>query len=157
MAATPYSGGAYTQDFDGLLSPVPADNTAVAATVLPAGWGFLESGSNANTTLRVDNGGGTTGETMLYGTTASNERAFGSFATGSLTSNFGLQLVNNTGQTITSFTLKYVGEQWKDGSSGSAVQNSLVFSWATTATTFNAGTYTSVADLYFAAPQTAGN
>ncbi len=157
LSATTYNGGTYTQDFDNLFSTVPKDDSTASATVLPAGWGFLESGSNANTSLRVDNGSSTTGDTFLYGSTGSNERAFGSFATGSLTSNYGLQLVNNTGQTITSFTLKYTGEQWKDGSSASAVQNTLQFSWATTATTFNSGTYNSVAALNFVAPQTAGN
>src|SRR6267154_112396 len=106
-------GSVYSQNFDNLYVTVPTNNTTVAATTLPTGWSFVEAGANANTTLRNDNGSSGTGDTYLYGATSSNERAFGSYASGSLTSQYGLQLVNNSGATITSFAITYDGEQWK--------------------------------------------
>lgn len=144
-------GSTYTQNFDDLLSPVPANNTATAASVLPLGWGFIEAGANANTTLRVDNGSSGTGDTYFYGATSSNERAFGSYASGSLTSQFGLQLVNNSGGTITSFTVTYDGEQWKDGGSASSVTNKLTFSYAFGAASLTSGTYINESSLDFTA------
>jgi len=145
------AGGNYTQNFDNLFTTVPANNTTQAATVLPAGWTFSESGTNANTTLRVDNGSSGTGDTFLYGATSSNERAFGSYASGSLTSIFGAQFVNNTGGTLNQFTLTFDGEQWRDGGSSAAILNTLSFSYSLTATSLAAGTYTNDTGLNFTA------
>ncbi|BCM92545.1 hypothetical protein IAD21_04427 [Abditibacteriota bacterium] len=123
------SGSTYTQDFNNLFTTVPANNTAVAATVLPPGFGFVESGTNANTTIRVDNGSSGTGDTYLFGATSSNERALGAYASGSLTSIFGAAFVNTSGTTLTSFTLSCTSEQWKDGGSTAAVLNISPFSY----------------------------
>ncbi len=146
------SGSVYTQNFDNLLTTVPANNSTTANTVLPSGFTVVEAGSNANTTIRVDNGSSGTGDSFLYGATNSNERALGSFSSGSLTSIFGAQFVNNTGTTLTQFTLTYTGEQWKDGRSASAVQNVLAFSYGLGNTSITTGTFTSVAAGNFAAP-----
>jgi hypothetical protein len=120
--------------------------------VLPTGWEFVESGSNANTDLRVHTGATSTGDTHLFGATGSNERAFGSFASGSLQSQFGAQFMNNTGVRLDQFTLSYIGEQWKDGRSSSAVQNTLTFAFSVDATSLTSGTFTTVPELAFAAP-----
>ena len=154
LAASPYSAAdsTYTQNFDNLLSPVPANATEVSATVLPPGVSFVEAGANADASLRVDNGSSSTGDTFLYGATGSNERALGAYASGSLTSQYGITLRNNTGATLNQFTLSYTGEQWKDGGSGMAVINTETFSYAVGALTLNATTgYTQVADLDFRA------
>lgn len=145
------AGSTYSQNFDNLYVTVPANNITVAASTLPLGWGFVEAGANANTTLRNDNGSSGTGDTFLYGATSSNERAFGSYASGSLTSQFGLQLTNTSGGTLNSFTLSYTGEQWKDGGSATAVLNSLAFAYGLGATSLTAGTYTNVTQLNFQA------
>lgn len=150
--AVSYTGGTYTQTFDNLFATVPANNTAVlGGTVLPNGWSFVEAGANANTSLRVDNGSSGTGDTYLYGATGSNERAFGSYASGSLTSQFGVQFTNNTGGTLTQFTLTYDGEQWKDGGSAQAVLNSLTFAYGLGNVSLTAGTYTTATQLDFTA------
>lgn len=148
--ATPAS--TYSQDFDGILSPVPANNTVQSTPALPTGWGFAEAGANANTSYRVHNGSGTTGDTYLYGATSSAERALGAFASGSLTSQFGATFVNNTGVTLNEFTLSYTGEQWRDGRSAQAVQNTLTFDHAIDATSLTVGTYIPVTQLDLPAP-----
>ena len=145
------AGSNYTQNFNNLYGTVPADNTTQAATILPSGWLFTEAGANANTTLRNDNGSSGTGDTYFDGTTASNERAFGSYASGSLTSQFGAVFTNSTGGTLTQFTLTYTGEQWKDGGSSTAVFNKLTFSYAVNPTSLTVGTYTNNTNLDFTA------
>jgi hypothetical protein len=141
----------YSQNFNDLFGSVPANNTTTAGSILPLGWSFVEAGANANTAIRVDPGTSGTGDTYLYGSTGSNERAFGSFASGSLTSQYGLQLINNSGVTINSFTITYDGEQWKDGGSGTAVFNTLTFSYAINATSLTSGTYINDTALNFTA------
>jgi predicted extracellular nuclease len=153
MPAASYQGGTYSQNFDNLFTTVPANNIAtVAATTLPTGWTFIESDTNANTFLRVHTGAVTTGDTILFGATGSNERALGSFASGSLTSIFGLEIVNNTGNILTQFTLSYIGEWWRDGRSSSAVQNITAFSYGIGNTAINNGTFTSVTALNLVGP-----
>jgi hypothetical protein len=152
-----YSGGTYTQGFDDLLpTPIPADNVSIPmAMVLPQGWVIRETSGtndNANSNIRVDSNTSTTGDTFLFGNTGSNERALGSLASGSLTAVYGAHFVNETGQPLNSFTLRYTGEQWRDGRSGSAVQNALQFSYAINATAIDEAGFTRVEQLDFAAP-----
>jgi uncharacterized repeat protein (TIGR02543 family) len=141
----------YTQNFDNLYGTVPANNTTQASTILPTGWIFTEAGTNANTTLRNDNGSSGTGDTYLDGATSSNERSFGSYASGSLTSQLGVFFKNTTGSTLTQFTLTYTGEQWKDGGSATAVLNKLSFAYAINPTSLTSGTYNNVTSLDFTA------
>lgn len=145
------AGTNYTQNFDNLYSTVPSNNSVQGASVLPMGWAFSESGSNANATFRNDNGSSATGDTYLDGATGSNERAIGSFASGSLTSQFGVSFTNNTGVTLNQFSLSYTGEQWKDGGNSASVLNTLSFAYSIGATSFISGTYTNVAQLDFVA------
>jgi len=154
--AVSFNGTTYTQNFDDLLpSPIPTDRlTLPSASVLPQGWIVVESGTNAESSIQIDNGGSTTGDTFLYGSTGSNERALGSFSSGSLTSQYGLAIVNNSGSTINNFTLSYRGEQWKNGRNSTAVNNTLTFDYSTTASSLGAATgFTSVSGLTFTAPQ----
>lgn len=73
------------------------------------------------TLYRASNGGDNAGAIYSYGTTA--ERAFGSVgsnATGDIF--YAFKLTNNTGSTITSLDVSYVGEQWRQGGNTSAQQ-----------------------------------
>lgn len=147
-----YTSGTYTQDFDNLFVTVPANNTTVTtASTLPSGWSVTESLANANTSTRVDNGSSGTGDSYLYGATNSNERALGGYSSGSMSVIFGAQIVNNTGSTLTSFTLTFDGEQWKDGGSASAVFNTDTFSYGIGNTSLTSGTFTDVSALNFTA------
>ncbi|MCL4207830.1 MAG: hypothetical protein KJ000_35540, partial [Pirellulaceae bacterium] len=150
-----FTGTPYTQNFDGLLpTPVPGDRlTLPAAMALPAGWLAAETGANANSSVRIASDGIiTSGDTGMFGAIGSNERALGAFASGSLVSVFGAVLVNDTGTTLNQFTLKYTGEQWKDGRSAAAVSNTLSFGYALGAASLADGSFTNVPQLDFVAP-----
>ena len=69
-------------------------------------------------TYNTDTGGSGTGALYSYGSTASTDRALGTVGSGT-TGNIlaGVRLVNNTGVTITSLDISFVGEQWRNGGS----------------------------------------
>jgi uncharacterized protein len=151
QAQTPASlttlGAAYTQNFDTLA------NTGTSSLV-PAGWAFLETGTNAETTYNTGTGSNNAGNTYSFGATASTERAFGGLLSGSLVPTIGAAFTNNTGSTISSLAISYVGEQWRMGTLGRA--DRLVFAYSTDATALNDGTWTAVTNLDFNAPTTTG-
>ncbi len=107
---------AYTQNFNTLRA------TAGTSTTLPTGWRLLETGANANTSYASDAGATATGNTYSYGTGTNTERAFGSLLSSSLVSTMGVQVRNSTGQTITSISITYTGEQWRCGATGRSDQ-----------------------------------
>ena len=146
----------YTQNFDGVLTTVPANNTVQSTPSVPEGWTFVEAGNNANTSYRVHNGSTTSGDTFLFGATSSTERALGAFASGSLVSQLGIGFVNDTGTVLTEFTVSYTGEQWKDGNSTQAVRNTLTFAYGLGATALDAGTFEPVVALDLVAPVVTG-
>lgn len=147
-----YTGGTYAENFDSFLTPVPGNNTVQSTPVFPTGWLFAETGSGSNLTYRVHNGGGNTGDTYVFGATSSAERAIGGLASGSLTSQWGVNIVNNTGYTLSEFTVTYKGEQWRDGGSPTSVTNTVGFSYSIGATSLTSGTYLNVNQLDFVAP-----
>lgn len=155
-----------TDDDDAIV--LPALNTASAITTfneleitgtsnttVPRGIYFFEQGTNANAFYRADDGSLNTGDSYSYGSTSSNERALGSLTTGSLTPNFlGAMLVNNTGTTVNTLQIDYVGEQWRKG--GNTANDKLVFEISLDATSLNSGTWTAFPVLDFVALQQGG-
>ena len=137
---------AYTQNFNTLKA------TAGTSTTLPTGWKLLESGTNANTSYTSNNGASTTGDTYSYGTGTATERALGMLRSSSLASTVGVQVKNTSGQTISSITITYTGEQWRCGATGRADQ--IDFQYATNATSLSTGTWVDVNTLDFASLQT---
>jgi len=121
-----------------------------------------ENGFNDHQRLR--NGpGANTGAFWLFGNAANNtEKALGSIGSTTVAGNntsmlIGLQLVNNTGQTLDSFTLTYAGEEWRDGQA--TTPETLIFEYSlnsTDATWNTTGTYTGVAALNFTSPVAGG-
>jgi hypothetical protein len=138
---------AYTQNFNTLRA------TAGTSTTLPTGWRLLETGTNANTAYTVDAGSSTTGDTYSYGTGTNTDRALGALRSGSLIPSFGVEIRNSTGQTITSITISYTGEQWRCGTTGRTDQ--LDFQYSLNATSLATGTWTDANTLDFASPSTA--
>lgn len=136
----------YTQNFNTLRA------TAGTSTTLPTGWRLLETGSNANTSYASDAGSTATGNTYSYGTGTNTERAFGALRSSSLISTMGVQIRNSTGQTITSITITYTGEQWRCGATGRTDQ--LDFQYSTSATSLSTGTWTDNNTLDFLSPST---
>lgn len=167
-AVTPvsFTGSDYTQDFDTLpnsgtnplitgLGRGPLDVPTSTEGVSLAGWSFSNpTGSGSNAVFRYDDGISNSGAVYSYGTSGATDRSLGSLASGSTVSNFGLTLVNDSGTTLTSFTLTYTGEQWRIGDA--AVPNTLSFAYAFGATDLNTGTFQNVTNLDFNSPINSG-
>ncbi len=99
---------AYIETFDGLA-------LSGTASTVPTGWDFSESGTNANTTYTAGTGSGTAGDTYSFGAASSEDRALGGLRSGTLVPLIGVQLTNDTGATIDSLDISYIGEQWRLG------------------------------------------
>ena len=140
-------GTAVTENFNTLSS-------SAASSTTPQGWGFAESGTNANTTYSVGTGSSTTGDTYSFGATGNTERAFGGLQSGTLVPLIGATFTNNTGGTITSLAISYTGEQWRLGATGRT--DRLDFQISTNATSLTTGTYTDVDSLDFNGPISTG-
>lgn len=143
-------GVPYTQDFDTLA------NTGTSS-VVPAGWEFAESGTNANLTYTAGTGSSNAGDTYSFGATGNMERAFGGLRSGTLVPLVGAQFTNNTGSTITSLEVAYTGEQWRLGqiTAGRAADR-LDFQLSTNATSLTTGTWADHDSLDFSSPAAAG-
>lgn len=160
-----YTGGTYAQNFDTLTGTHGYDSdTAVSiagngpfqlaaapfnGAEMGAWWMAKYDGTGANARYKIDNGSAVNGAIYSFGTIGAADRALGSVGSGSTRSRFGMILNNNTGQTLTEFTVTYVGEQWREGNSNA---NTLAFSYAVDGTDLNTGTFVSVAALNFTAP-----
>lgn len=141
-------GTAYNQDFDTLASSSTSSST-------PDGWGFSETGSNANTTYTAGTGSSNAGDTYSFGAASSSERAFGGLRSGSLIPIIGASFTNNTGSTINSLLVEYTGEQWRLGTAGRGADR-IDFQYSTSATNLTTGTWTDVDALDFSSPITSG-
>ena len=104
-------GSAYTQDFDTLA------NTGTANNLTINGWYLNETGTSSanNGQYNTGTGSGTGGDVYSFGAVASTERAFGTLFSGTLNSTIGAQFTNNTGSTVTSLDVSYIGEMWRAG------------------------------------------
>ncbi|MEX2214248.1 MAG: PEP-CTERM sorting domain-containing protein [Phycisphaeraceae bacterium] len=131
------TGGAYTQDFDTLA-------TAGSSSTLPPGWAFVETGGNANGLYVGNNGAQTAGDTYSYGTTGSTDRALGALRSGTLVPIIGAEFTNNTGGTITSLSINYIGEMWRAGVTGRNAADRIDFAFSLNATALNNGAFTDV-------------
>jgi len=98
----------YTQNFDTLAN-------AGASNTVPPGWGFVESGTAANTTYNTGTGSNNTGDTYSFGPVSSIDRAFGTLQSGSLIPSIGAVFTNNSGVTLLALTINYAGEEWRLG------------------------------------------
>jgi len=129
-------------------------NTAGSTTntTLPTGWYITETGGGArdNEQYAVDTGGSGTGDIYSYGAAASTDRALGALQSGTLIPLYGAKFTNNTGVTITSLDVSYIGEEWRLGTA--ARTDRIDFQISTDATDLSTGTYTDVDTLDFTTP-----
>ncbi len=127
QAQISYTGGLLRQDFDSLpaagsfdfsdfgvakgpLSLSSAPVSAVGAT----GWGiYAQTGTQL--LMLVDNGSLPTSAAFSYGAHAASDRGLGSLAGSNHRAYLGWRITNNTGQTLTQFTITLQGEQWRNG------------------------------------------
>ncbi len=140
-------GTAVTQNFDTLA------NTGTSS-VLPTGWYFDEVGTANNLLYSAGTGSGMSGDTYSFGAVGSTDRAFGTLQSGTNTPTIGAQFTNNTGTSIGSLDIAYVGEQWRLGALNRT--DALVFQISFDATSLANGTWTDVPALLFVAPITTG-
>ena len=173
-----YTGGTYTQDFDTLPSsgtftfagpgPFYAAATSVGGLGVNAtsmgGWSFAKvvptTGvlSTGNELFNFGTGSSGTGSMYSFGVAGAGpltDRAFGGLLSGTTASNWGVAIVNNTGQTITQFTISYTGEQWRYGGTA-AGPDRILFEYQVGGSDIVTGTFTGVSTLDFASLLTAG-
>ena len=105
-------GSPTTQSFDTL----PASGSATWAnnSTIP-GWYHARTGTG--TTIVANDGASNSGNLYSYGTGTATDRALGSVGSSNAAAGnffYGIRLVNNTGSTITSLDISYVGEQWRN-------------------------------------------
>lgn len=161
-AQVSYTGGVYSQNFDAL--PGTTNNTPGVTwtdNVTLPGWYANQTkfsvtdgtlgGSAA--TFDLTNVASNVG-LFSFGSSSSSDRALGARSTTSPTGYnpvlYGVKLVNNTGNTLTNFTVIYSGEQWFKSSAAS--QHSLNLAYQLGATSISTGTWTTMTSGTFLSP-----
>jgi hypothetical protein len=122
-----------------------------SSSSMPSGWSFQEKGTSTlvDGFYGVNTGTTATGNSYSFGASANPERAFGGVNSSALDSVIlGVTFTNNTGSTITSLNIQYVGEQWRQISTRTFA-DSILFGYSTDATSLNNGTWTGVSQLNF--------
>ena len=149
-AQTPvnFSGTSISESF----STLAASGTSA---VVPAGFGFVETGSALDGTYAAGTGSDNTGNTYSFGTGIATERAFGAVQSSAVISTIGVRITNTSGSTLTSLTVGYTGEKWRGGT-GSSIDR-LDFQYSTGATAIQTGAFLDFNGLDFASPITLGS
>ena len=136
------TGTDYSQNFNTLAT------TGTANTTMPTGWTFSEAGTGGNTTYAAGTGSDNAGNTYSFGTTgASSDRALGSVATSTVQTTISASFTNNTGATMSYFTITYVGEQYRFGGRSTGSADKLQFSYK-----IGTGSWTTYSALDFISP-----
>src|SRR5687768_5017656 len=110
-----------------LGSPLTEDFNTLASTGTGIAWAdnsTIPGWYSSRTTYNSGTGSSNAGALYSFGIAGTNpvgDRALGSVGSGGTgTVYWGARLINNTGSTITSIDLSYVGEQWRTGGSSTA-------------------------------------
>jgi len=132
--AYPVAGGSYAQNFDGLAS---TGTPTFTNDVTVPGWSAFRSGiagtsgSRDGTPTAVTSyvaGTGSSSSGALYSFGTGTDRSFGTVGSGGATAGeyvLGLVLENTTGTTLTSFTLEFRSEQWRNGGGTNPTQSAI--------------------------------
>ncbi|MFH1500113.1 MAG: PEP-CTERM sorting domain-containing protein [Verrucomicrobiota bacterium] len=154
------AGGTYAQNFDSLGTTTKAWANGTTLT----GWHWLTStgGTSFNNNVYPEDGDPAAGRVLSLGNNDgenASDRAFGTQnSNGVEIVYFGAQLQNTTGGTLDSFTLAYIGEQWR--AVGAEGQDKLTFEYqifASGGSILGTTGWTNVAELDFNAPRTVGS
>ncbi len=118
-------GSAYTQNFDSLAQA--GTNIAWTDNTTIVGWYATRTTYNAGT------GSSNTGAMYSFGVLGANpvtDRALGGVGSGGTgTFYWAARFVNNTGSTITSLDVSYMGEQWRDGGAAVPAAQTMAFQY----------------------------
>jgi hypothetical protein len=166
---------AYTQDFntlptnpttnyrtwfdDNASPPVTGGGSSSSPGAGLAGWFIQSTLQNSVATgsyqrFRVSTGSQNTGSIYSFGSSLSDvDRALGSIGSTTVkTQYYALRLQNTSNQVITSFTLTYDGEQYRDGGNSSGAAQTLSFGYSVEAGSIQDSTFTDVTALDFTSP-----
>jgi hypothetical protein len=119
----------YSEDFNTLST------TGTLQSTLPNGWWISEE--PGNTTYRAGDGSANSGDTYSFGSGTASDRSLGSVASGSVSSNFGVRYINNSGSSFSSFNYDFFMEQWRSG--GRTDLDTLYFHYSVNNSLDNAG------------------
>ena len=152
-------GSSYTQTFDTLAisgSGTWTDNSTLQGRYAAK----ANNGTPSSFTAYTANAGtGTAGALYSFGASGSGERALGSLASGNASIGdiaYGVRFANDTAEAMTSLTITYTGEQWRNA--GNATAQTLAFSYRVSAAPItdpdpaNTGSWTPFAALDFRTP-----
>jgi predicted extracellular nuclease len=126
-----YGGGLVMQSFDSLPLSETFDYSdhgvakgpalLTQAPVLAAGAAGWVLYARAGAQLHFEAGHGSSGSASAYsfGHPAARDRALGSLAGGGHSASLGWRLVNQTGRTLSQFTVSFFAEQWRNGGTSS--------------------------------------
>lgn len=109
--------------------------------------------TNANGASPTSGTGNPGGVSVIAARSVNTDGALGSVSTSTHHGVFGVSFVNTTGETITSLTVSYVGEQWAWNSGG---LNTLAFAYSLDASSLATGTWTGSSALSFTALYSGG-
>lgn len=173
QATVAFDGSTYSQDFNTLptnattdyrtwyddsANPPATGGQNDPGASLP-GWFIQTTKLNSVATggyqrFRVSTGSQNTGSLYSFGSSLTNtDRALGTIGSSTVgTQYFALRLENTTNQVITSFTLSYDGEQYRDGGNASGAAQQLTFGYEVEAGSIQDSSFTNVSALNFVSP-----
>ena len=130
-------GNTYTQDFNTLVQSGTGQSWSNNSTL--TGWFFYRQPAPGTdiTTYNAGTGSNNAGNFYSFGSSSTDsDRAlggvgsggayFGSPATGSVAGWIAVGITNSTGQALSSFTMTYNGEQWRDGGAATPTAQTMV-------------------------------
>ena len=126
------AGLSYSQSFD-TLSNTGTTNVFANDSTLP-GWSIFSTALAAVTNYRAGDGSTNNGAAYSFGSIGSAERALGGVGSSAFSGYFAVALSNDSGSTVTSVTLGFNGEQWRDGGNATPVAQTMVLEYGYGAT-----------------------
>jgi PEP-CTERM motif len=141
-------GSTYGNTFDSLASTGTLNAWSNDVSPFP-GWYLFTGAGAAITTYSGGTGTGTAGNFWSFGTVAadralgglgSNGAYFGSPASGAVAGYMAVQFTNNTGVTLDQVTIRFDGEQWRNG--GNTTAQTMVLEYGFGATFGTVGSWT---------------
>lgn len=112
------AGSTATQDFNALPTSgtqaitTPFELSASPVSAIGMGGWYVSKAGGSIASLIAGTGSSNTGGAYNFGSTSATDRCLGSLASTNIP-RLGVLLTNNTGSTLTSFTVTFTGEQWR--------------------------------------------
>lgn len=108
----------YSQNFNTLAMSGTSNAWANDSTI--NGWSLFNTAGTAVTIYRGGTGSDNAGGFYSFGSAADSDRAFGGLGSGSVSGYIALALQNASGIAFNSVTLRFDGEQWRNGGNTTA-------------------------------------